>query len=117
MPASIHVFPGDTMGFLWAIYTFFLHPILVLLFWVFIAYVIVSWLLAFGILNQSNPNARAIVRFLDRICEPLCRPVRKVIPPIGGLDLSVLVVVLAIRFVDLWLLPTVIASIAGAPGL
>lgn len=105
------------MNLLWAIYFYFLSPVLSILFWIFIAYVVVSWLVAFGVINLSNSNARGIVNFLNRICDPICRPVRKIIPPIGGFDLSVLVVVLGIRFVDGWLLPSVIRSVSGVAGI
>ena len=56
--------------------------------YVVIAAVVVSWLIAFGVINTFNPYARAVVRFLDAVTEPLFRPIRRVVPPIGGFDLS-----------------------------
>lgn len=105
------------MDLLWALYFYFMRPVLTLLFFVFIAWVIVGWLVAFGVINQSNPNARAVIRFLDRICEPMCAPFRKIIPNLGGLDLSPLAVVLLIGFVRDWVLPTIIRMLAGGPGV
>jgi YggT family protein len=68
--------------------------------YVVIAAVIVSWLIAFGVINTYNRYARAIVQFLDAVTEPVFRQVRKVIPPIGGLDLSPLIVLIALQFLS-----------------
>ena len=63
--------------------------------WVVIAAVAVSWLIAFGILNtRNNDLARQLVNILDRLTDPVFRRVRKIIPPIAGLDLSPMIVVL-----------------------
>ena len=99
----------------WAIYRYLLDPILGLLTIILLIWVIASWLLAFGVINQHNPNARMVLRFLSNICEPLCRPVRRIIPPIGGLDLSVLIVFLLLGFVRGYLLPAAITTIFGPP--
>ena len=61
---------------------------------VVIAAVVVSWLVAFGVLNTYNQFARAIIRALDALTEPVFRRVRRIIPPMGGLDLSPLIVLL-----------------------
>jgi YggT family protein len=65
---------------------------------VIIAAVVASWLIAFGVLNTSNQVVRQIVQVLDALTEPLFRQVRKVIPPIGGLDLSPIIVLIGIQF-------------------
>ncbi len=65
---------------------------------VVIAAVVASWLIAFGVLNTSNHLVRQIVQMLDALTDPLFRQVRKVIPPIGGLDLSPIIVLLGIQF-------------------
>jgi YggT family protein len=62
-----------------------------------IAAVVVSWLVAFGVLNTYNEFARTLVRFLAAATEPVFRRIRRVIPPIGGLDLSPLIVLIAIQ--------------------
>ncbi|MEP7211128.1 MAG: YggT family protein [Alphaproteobacteria bacterium] len=103
------------MGFLWAIYVYFLSPILTALFYVVFVWVIVGWLIAFNVINTRNPNVRMIVNFLQAIVDPMCRPIRKIIPPINGvLDLSPLILVLIIVFVRDWALPEVIGLLAGA---
>ena len=65
---------------------------------VIIAAVVASWLIAFGVLNTSNQFVRQIVQVLDALTEPLFRRVRKVIPPIGGLDLSPIIVLIGLQF-------------------
>ena len=81
---------------------------------VIIAAVVVSWLIAFGVLNTYNPIARSIVRMLDALTEPVFRRVRRIIPPLGGLDLSPLIVLLLLwalqRLVDMY------ADMAAAGG-
>jgi len=65
--------------------------------WIVIIAVIVSWLTAFNVINQYNNFVRSLLRILIALTEPVFRPIRKVIPAIGGLDLSPIVVVLLIE--------------------
>ena len=67
--------------------------------WIVIAAVIVSWLTAFNVINQHNQFVRTLLRILIALTEPVFRPIRKVLPSIGGLDLSPIVV-----FVIIWFL-------------
>jgi YggT family protein len=104
------------MNFLWALYVYFLSPILTLLFFIVFIWVIAGWLVGFGIIDRRNPNARAILGLLSAVCEPMCRPIRRIIPPINGvLDLSALIVLLIIVFVRDWAIPELIGLIVGAP--
>jgi YggT family protein len=68
--------------------------------YVVIAAVIVSWLIAFGVINTYNRYARMVVRFLDAATEPVFRQVRKIIPPLGGLDISPLIVLIGLEFLS-----------------
>jgi YggT family protein len=68
--------------------------------WVVLAAVIVSWLAAFNVINPHNNFVRAALRILYALTEPVFRPIRKVIPAVGGLDLSPLVVFLLIWFLQ-----------------
>jgi len=54
--------------------------------------VVASWLIAFGVLNTRNDLARALINFLDALTEPVFRRVRRIVPPIGGIDLSPMIV-------------------------
>jgi len=67
--------------------------------WIVILAVIVSWLTAFNVINVHNNFVRTMLRILLALTEPVFRPVRKIIPPIAGLDLSPIVV-----FVIIWFL-------------
>ena len=71
--------------------------------YIIIAAVIASWLVGFGIINSYNPVARSILRALHALTEPVFGPVRRIIPPIGGLDLSPLIVLLLLTFLRNWL--------------
>jgi YggT family protein len=72
--------------------------------WVVVIAVVVSWLVAFGILNTYHPMARSMVRALAALTEPVFRQIRRVIPPMGGLDLSPLIVLIVIWFLEYVLL-------------
>jgi YggT family protein len=67
--------------------------------WIVLAAVIVSWLTAFNVINQYNNFVRTLLRFLIAVTEPVFRQIRKVIPPMGGFDLSPIIV-----FVIIWFL-------------
>jgi YggT family protein len=64
--------------------------------WVLIATVVFSWLHGFGVVNPRNPAVATIGDILYRLTEPVLRPIRRFLPNLGGLDLSPLVVFLAI---------------------
>jgi YggT family protein len=79
--------------------------------WVIIAQVILSWLVAFNVLNTSSQGLRAFMNALDRIMEPLYRPIRKILPDFGGIDFSPLVLLLVIQILRM-LLQGVAADVA-----
>ena len=66
--------------------------------WVVIAAVIVNWLIAFNVINTNNQFVRSLVQILYGLTEPLFRQVRNIIPPVGGLDLSPIVVIFGLAF-------------------
>jgi YggT family protein len=70
--------------------------LLSLCWFVVIAAVVASWLIAFGVLNMQNQFVRQVVRALDALTDPVFRQVRRIIPPIGGLDISPVFVLLVI---------------------
>ncbi len=61
--------------------------------WVVIIFVVLSWLVAFDIVNTRNQFVRTIGDFLHRITEPALRPFRRVLPNLGGVDLSPLALI------------------------
>jgi YggT family protein len=66
---------------------------------VLIIYVVISWLYAFDVVDRRNAFIRSVWEFTSRLTNPILRPLRRLIPPIAGVDLSVLVLLLII-----WLL-------------
>ena len=66
---------------------------------------ILSWLVAFDVINLRNQFVYNIARFLDALTRPILRPVQKVIPPIGGVDISPIIVLLVIQGIRQFLLP------------
>ena len=67
--------------------------------WIVVLAVITSWLIAFNVINTHNNFVRSALRVLWALTEPVFRPIRKIIPSIGGIDFSPLVV-----FVIVWFL-------------
>jgi YggT family protein len=67
-----------------------------LVWWLIIISVVASWLVAFGVINTRNTTVYRILDMLNRATEPLYRPIRRIIPPMGGLDLAPMVLILII---------------------
>ena len=67
--------------------------------WILIASAILSWLVAFDVINRRNPFVTKVGLFIYRLTEPLLRPIRRVLPLIAGVDLSPLVLILLLMFV------------------
>jgi len=76
-----------------------IDAILGIIIYVVLAQVIASWLVAFGVLNTRNRIVYTIVDMLDRITQPILQPIRRLVPPMGGLDLSPLILLLLIEYV------------------
>jgi len=66
--------------------------------WLLIAQAVLSWLVAFGIVNRYNRVVATIGDFLWRITEPLLRPIRRVLPDLGGIDISPVILILLLWF-------------------
>jgi YggT family protein len=64
---------------------------------VLIVYVVVSWLFAFDIVSRRNPFANSIYEFTSLVSDPMLRPLRRLIPPIAGVDLSVFLLLLCLQ--------------------
>ncbi len=85
--------------------------ILIMLLWVLsiiiIVQAIMSWLVAFNVINTHNDFVRSLLYALDRITAPLYRPIRKIMPDFGGIDFSPIVVLLLI-----WVLQRLLMGVA-----
>jgi YggT family protein len=81
------------------------------LMYIIIIQAILSWLVAFNVINTYNDFVRTFLRALDRMTEPLYRPFRRILPDFGGLDFSPLIVLLLIIIVKDYLLPGAMLSL------
>ena len=79
--------------------------------WLLIAAAILSWLIAFNVVNTRNQAVAVVGEFLYRITEPALRPIRRVLPNLGGIDISPVILILIIffiqRVIDLYIYPYV----------
>jgi YggT family protein len=71
--------------------------------WIIIIQAILSWLVAFNVINTHNDFMRTFLNALDRITEPLYRPIRRVLPDFGGIDFSPLVALLVVIAIQMLL--------------
>ena len=78
----------------------FLSYLITLYTYVVIASVILSWLMAFGVVNPYNTTVRAIWQGINAVTEPLLRPIRNMMPNLGAIDLSPVILLLACFFVQ-----------------
>ena len=88
-----------------------IDTILGLYVWILIASAILSWLVAFNVVNTRNDLVRSVWNFLGAVTEPALRPIRKLLPNLGGVDISPVLLILLIflieRIIELYLLPYV----------
>ena len=79
--------------FLWLIDT-----IITIYIWLLIAAAVLSWLVAFNVVNTRNPIVHSVGDFLYRITEPALRPIRNMLPNLGGIDISPVILILGLLF-------------------
>ena len=75
-----------------------ISTVITIFIWLLIAQAVLSWLLAFGVVNRYNRVVTAVGDFLWRITEPLLRPIRSVLPDLGGIDISPVILILLLYF-------------------
>ncbi len=68
--------------------------------WLLIAAAVLSWLIAFNVVNTRNALVAGIGEFLYRITEPALRPIRNLLPNLGGIDISPVILILIILFLE-----------------
>lgn len=79
--------------------------------WIIIASAIFSWLFAFNVINSRNQFVNTVGDFLYKATEPALRPIRRFLPELGGLDISPIILLLAIFFVRQFLITTIAPAI------
>lgn len=77
-----------------------------------LASVIMSWLIGFGIINPYNQIARTIWNFLQAVTEPALGPIRRMMPDLGGIDVSPIILLLGLQFVQSVILPNIYRLLA-----
>lgn len=96
---------------LWALFQYFVSPLLWLLAIALLVYVVLSWLLVTGVVDRRNPVPMQIYNFLGSTFEPMLRPLRRILPPLNGIDLSVLFLILIVQFLNGYALPRLISLV------
>ncbi|MES2043942.1 MAG: YggT family protein [Pseudomonadota bacterium] len=84
------------------------------LWWIIVIQAVMSWLIAFNIINTWNDTVRSVWNALQKMTDPLYRPIRRIMPDFGGLDLSPLVVLLIIYILMTIILPYIYNALSGA---
>ena len=67
---------------------------------IIIIQVAISWLIAFEVINTDNQSAKNLIRLLKKATDPVYEPIRKYIPPIGGIDLTPLIVIILLQIFE-----------------
>jgi YggT family protein len=78
---------------------------------ILLATVILSWLIAFDVINVRNSVVRSLLHVLSALTDPVLAPIRPFLPPVGGLDLSFLVLLLLIQLVRSVMIPNLIDAL------
>jgi YggT family protein len=76
-----------------------IDTVITLYIYILIASAILSWLIAFNVVNMRNPIVAQVGEFLYRITEPALRPIRNILPNLGGIDISPVILILGLFFI------------------
>ncbi|HEY0833962.1 YggT family protein [Azospirillum sp.] len=77
-----------------------LYIILDLFKWVLLIGIVISWLIAFNVINTRNRFVYMVMDFFERVTEPVLRPIRNVMPNLGGIDISPIIALLGVWFLQ-----------------
>jgi YggT family protein len=89
----------------------FISYLLTLYTYLIIAAAVMSWLIAFNVINPRNPFVVMVGEFLYRVTEPLLRPIRNMMPNLGGIDISPIILFLIIFFIQSVVLPNIVRAL------
>ncbi len=95
---------------------FIFSSIIDLIVFVVIINAVISWLIAFDVLNVRNQTIYRVVRTLDAVTDPLLRPIRRFLPNFGGLDLSPIVLIILLQALRILVAKTVYPLLVGSLG-
>ena len=88
-----------------------LYILLTVVWWIIVVQAVMSWLIAFNVINTHTDFVRSIWQALDKMTEPLYRPIRKIMPDFGALDLSPMVVLLILYVLMNVILPNMLSAV------
>jgi YggT family protein len=83
----------------------FISMVIQLYIYIIVAGAIMSWLIAFNVINPYNQFVRSLWQALNALTEPALRPIRRWMPDLGGIDISPLVLILICVFIQVVILP------------
>ena len=92
-----------------------LYILLNLVRWIIVVQAILSWLIAFNVINTYNDLIRQLYQGLNSITEPVYRPIRRVLPDFGQIDFAPAIVLLLISIINIVLNRLMIAAVTGGP--
>ena len=95
---------------------FVIGSLIGLMVWAIIISAIISWLVAFDVINLRNRFVYNVARFLEAVTRPVLRPFQRLIPPLGGVDISPIIVILILQGFRLYLLPMIFTPIKALIG-
>jgi YggT family protein len=95
---------------------FLLNALLTLAVWALIINAILSWLVAFDVINLRNRFVYQVARFLESVTRPMLAPVQRIVPPLGGVDITPIIVILLITGIQRYLLPAAHLAVLNALG-
>ena len=82
-----------------------------LIFWLVLAHVILSWLVAFNVVNLNNQFVRSIYHGVNGVVDPMLAPIRRILPTAGGIDFSPIVLLIAVEILRIFLLNDVLPAL------
>jgi len=85
----------------------FINGLIDLYIYIIIGSVILSWLMGFGLINPRNPYVRSLYEVLVAVTEPALRPIRAILPNLGAIDISPIVLLLGLQFVQQVVIPNI----------
>jgi YggT family protein len=95
---------------------FLFYSIIQLIIFVVIVNAILSWLIAFDVLNIRNPTVRRILGVLDAVTAPMLRPIRRFMPNLGGIDISPIILILLLQALQILVRNTIDGPLRAALG-
>jgi len=84
---------------------YLLQMALTVFYWIIILQIVISWLLAFDVINLRNPKAQNLIQLMNKITDPVYKPLRKFIPAIAGIDITPIIVIIGVILLRDNLLP------------